>query len=798
MVVRVIGYLELELPEFDIVLSFERAIMVCHSFENVLKGDMVGKMIKQGRFLLNCAVKWFLTTGRQPVPVVVAVLIFVSELNGIEVSFDEVAKEMRAGVFTCRKRYKEIKEALVKVAQGLPWGKNVTDENIVKNAPGIIQYMEIKLRLERGDKRKFIEMHEFHMEEMVNECLRKETGFDFDDLSAENDSQYFEGETRNRISGNTSSNDMDNAKISQECLSNIYRNFLSENHYVKSVDEGEKDYRKKRKKEVGIQVYKDWWSGMSDMSQKLFLEEILEKDVGFNGLPPSFVAGELACKRRREKINAAKQRIDEIMQPPNSVPGDKKSMALVEGSQCRKRRKQREKIAYIDWEDCIIETLLLHHVKEEEIEQGHYKRMLDLYVFDSERTSVKEQSVLRQKSSLLVDVPAYTTEVFSGYMWDYCILCRVYEGLAAVFGNGLSTACVVNMGAQMTSIICVEDGVALPTTGVNLSFGGEVPPMGVFYPRLLVPDEHPPPAHFWFLDYEDMLEDTWHMEFPRRPDMPDGLFLNANGGLSMWDNYPVLPTRLKKDNNLGLEEAITSSILSTGRIDLQRKLFCSIHLIGGVALTGGLVAVVEDRLFQCLEVLHAIPSNEAVDTVEQLRFYIKSLFVEILVHSCQQIELSYFEQVLPSRTDPTFVSWRGGSDMSQTSASITESYHKPKMHAFPSPILAILDIGREAWIHQKENNESRETGGQALQTLLFRIGGFVGRSRGLPDFSDPRRDFLTVVSAYFTERGGEGVRSRRLQQKRRGRAAVVISSEVEFGMEREMTDLMTREDRHRS
>ncbi|KAF9606698.1 hypothetical protein IFM89_027742 [Coptis chinensis] len=191
------------------------------------------------------------------------------------------------------------------------------DENIVKNALGIIQYMEIKSRLERGDKRKFIEMHEFHMEEMVNECLRKETGFDFDDLSAENDSQYFKGETRNKISGNASSNDMNNAKISQECLSNMYRNFLSENHYVKSV-------------------YKVGWSGMSDMSQKLFLEEILENDVGFNGLPLSFVAGELACKRRREKINAAKQRIDEIMQPPNSVPGDKKNMAMVEVSQCRK------------------------------------------------------------------------------------------------------------------------------------------------------------------------------------------------------------------------------------------------------------------------------------------------------------------------------------------------------------------------------------------------------------------------------------------------------------------------------
>ncbi|KAF5811035.1 putative Actin family [Helianthus annuus] len=30
------------------------------------------------------------------------------------------------------------------------------------------------------------------------------------------------------------------------------------------------------------------------------------------------------------------------------------------------------------------------------------------------------------------------------------------ESLAAVFGNGLSTTCVVNIGAQVTSVICVE------------------------------------------------------------------------------------------------------------------------------------------------------------------------------------------------------------------------------------------------------------------------------------------------------------------------------------------------------
>ncbi|XP_020084523.1 actin-related protein 9 isoform X2 [Ananas comosus] len=273
------------------------------------------------------------------------------------------------------------------------------------------------------------------------------------------------------------------------------------------------------------------------------------------------------------------------------------------------------------------------------------------------------------------------------------------EGLAAAFGNGLSTACVVNIGAQVTSVICIEDGVALPSTNVNLPYGGEdisrcllwiqqhhqtwppvhtnpmnkpvdmlmlnklkesycqiregefdavavvnsfdqehvashktrlsalnVPPMGLFYPTLFVPEEYPPPPRSWFQDNEDMLEETWHMEFPRRPDMPDSFYPSGNGGLNMWD-YHIFPRRLKKDEKLGLAEAITNSILSTGRIDLQRKLFCSIQLIGGVASTSGLVAAVEDR------VLHAIPSTEAIDTVE----------------------------VLQSRSDPSFVPWKGGA-----------------------------------------------------------------------------------------------------------------------------------------
>ncbi|XP_020580420.1 actin-related protein 9 isoform X2 [Phalaenopsis equestris] len=212
------------------------------------------------------------------------------------------------------------------------------------------------------------------------------------------------------------------------------------------------------------------------------------------------------------------------------------------------------------------------------------------------------------------------------------------EGLATAFGNGLSTACVVNIGAQVTSVICIEDGVALPSTIITMPYGGEdisrcllwvqrrhhawpsintdpvtkpidmlmlnkikesycqiregefdavaivhsceegkppgshkarlaalnVPPMGLFHPTLFVPEEYPPPPRSWFHDHEDMLEDTWHMDFARRPDMSDGFYLGTNGtGVSMWDTYQVYPTRLKKYEMVGLAEAITTSILST-------------------------------------------------------------------------------------------------------------------------------------------------------------------------------------------------------------------------------------------
>jgi transcription factor IIIB subunit 2 len=49
----------------------------------------------------------------------------------------------------------------------------------------------------------------------------------------------------------------------------------------------------------------------------------------------------------------------------------------------RKKRQKRGCCESIDWEDCIIELLLLHGANEAEIEQGQYRRLLELHVFSA-------------------------------------------------------------------------------------------------------------------------------------------------------------------------------------------------------------------------------------------------------------------------------------------------------------------------------------------------------------------------------------------------------------------------------
>ncbi|CAH0051893.1 unnamed protein product [Clonostachys rhizophaga] len=56
--------------------------------------------------------------------------------------------------------------------------------------------------------------------------------------------------------------------------------------------------------------------------------------------------------------------------------------------------------------------------------------------------------------------------------FEFNRVCFIQESMAATFGAGYTQACVVDVGAQKTSVTCVEDGLCMEESRVNLKFGG--------------------------------------------------------------------------------------------------------------------------------------------------------------------------------------------------------------------------------------------------------------------------------------------------------------------------------------
>lgn len=56
--------------------------------------------------------------------------------------------------------------------------------------------------------------------------------------------------------------------------------------------------------------------------------------------------------------------------------------------------------------------------------------------------------------------------------FEFSKVCFIQESMAATFGAGYTQACVVDVGAQKTSIACVEDGLVIEDSRINLKFGG--------------------------------------------------------------------------------------------------------------------------------------------------------------------------------------------------------------------------------------------------------------------------------------------------------------------------------------
>ncbi|GAA6022077.1 hypothetical protein JCM11491_004742 [Sporobolomyces phaffii] len=52
-------------------------------------------------------------------------------------------------------------------------------------------------------------------------------------------------------------------------------------------------------------------------------------------------------------------------------------------------------------------------------------------------------------------------------------LCVMQESVCSTFGAGISSACVVDIGASLTTITCVEEGLVVPETRMVLDFAGD-------------------------------------------------------------------------------------------------------------------------------------------------------------------------------------------------------------------------------------------------------------------------------------------------------------------------------------
>ncbi|KAL2834432.1 hypothetical protein BDW59DRAFT_168690 [Aspergillus cavernicola] len=112
------------------------------------------------------------------------------------------------------------------------------------------------------------------------------------------------------------------------------------------------------------------------------------------------------------------------------------------------------------------------------------KRLLFLDISIILEDAIKNQLGLRSKKdwpqySCVFVIPdlfekSYVTHILEMLMKEFSFarVCFIQESLAATYGAGFTSACVVDVGAQKTSICCVEEGMCIENSRVNLKYGG--------------------------------------------------------------------------------------------------------------------------------------------------------------------------------------------------------------------------------------------------------------------------------------------------------------------------------------
>ncbi|KAF7084159.1 hypothetical protein CFC21_087838 [Triticum aestivum] len=323
---------------------------------------------------------------------------------------------MSAVVHTSRLRYKELVKALVHVAQKLlPWGAGVNARNLLLNAPMLLRLMEMRSQSDPSEL--FLESFApdiagiVQVYSSVDEDESKYlqiVPLDVDALDFENSGK--EGKESGDL------------KISEDCLSDAYQNVLKRLSKLKELGKVGKVASRRKQRRIGLEL-EPWMDSLDDdRTKRMPLEEVADIDIGYDAPPPSFTAGLELQKRRRARIEDAKCRIAAIRKAPaagtanaidspavhgneDACPPQKNSRKklgrkrrdgrdhhivygdhpaeMSDAPDSEKKKRKRDPCDGIDWEDCVIELLLLHGANEAEIEQGQYRRPLELHVFSA-------------------------------------------------------------------------------------------------------------------------------------------------------------------------------------------------------------------------------------------------------------------------------------------------------------------------------------------------------------------------------------------------------------------------------
>ncbi|CAF9940840.1 actin-like protein arp8 [Imshaugia aleurites] len=118
--------------------------------------------------------------------------------------------------------------------------------------------------------------------------------------------------------------------------------------------------------------------------------------------------------------------------------------------------------------------------------ESEYREKKDLYddIATIIEEAIKTQLNLRRKKDwvqygCVFVVPDlyerhYVSQTLEMLMRDlgFGKVCFIQESLAATCGAGYTTACVVDVGAQKTSVCCVEEGMCIENSRINLKYGG--------------------------------------------------------------------------------------------------------------------------------------------------------------------------------------------------------------------------------------------------------------------------------------------------------------------------------------